>query len=96
MTMHQNSLSAFACLNVNKREAMVPSAYVEAGLPQTDREIMLRLGFSEPNTTRPRITRLVQIGALKEAGNALCSVTNRKVRICQISPAALEQLTSDK
>jgi hypothetical protein len=46
----------------------------------TDRWIMKSLGFSDLNSVRPNITRLVQSGALVETGTAVCEVTGREVR----------------
>lgn len=34
--------------------------------PVTDRQIMRHLGFTDPNTTRPRVTELIKMGYLIE------------------------------
>jgi predicted HTH transcriptional regulator len=47
----------------------------------TDRQIMRRLGFIEPNSVRPRISELIEAGQLLEVGSTKDSVTGKTVRI---------------
>lgn len=46
----------------------------------TDREIMQRMGYSEPNSVRPRITELVDRGLLEECDRVRCIQTGKTVR----------------
>lgn len=52
--------------------------------PLTDREVMARLGFSDTNTTRPRITEMLSTGVLEEAGEKIDLTTKKLVRIVRI------------
>lgn len=80
--MHPNSLKAYAEERDNLSDrAQEILANVRVHGSGTDREIMNRMGFDEPNQVRPRITELVQQGLLKELGAAICPVTKKTVRI---------------
>lgn len=80
---HRNSVSAFLGLDLSKREALVLSAFVLAQVPLTDRACMERLGFTDPNACRPRITELCEQGLLEEVGSTDCPITGKRVRICR-------------
>ena len=54
----------------------------------TDREIMKALGFTDPNTVRPRVTELIKAGILQEYGFTLDSETGKRVRVVRITPKA--------
>lgn len=84
--IHVNSRSAFASLDINARESLVLAAYLLAGVPLTDREVAARLGITDLNGCRPRITALVSKGILIECGTVKCNETGRSVRLC--NPAA--------
>ncbi len=90
MTVHANSLAAYDTLDLSEREALVMSCFHGAIQPMTDREVMERLGFTDPNAVRPRITKLVAIGLLEECGNVKDSTTGKTVRICRTAGAALQ------
>jgi hypothetical protein len=68
----------------SEREKAVIDAIAFKG-PGTDREIMERLGFREPNATRPRITALVQRGILVEIQTVICPVTHKRVRVVDLA-----------
>jgi len=51
---------------------------------RTDRQIMVRLGFSEPNQVRPRITELINKGLLMECGQTTCLETRKTVRLVKL------------
>jgi len=51
----------------------------------TDREVMQRLGYTDPNTTRPRITELIKAGLLREIGSTEDRVTGKTVRVCMVA-----------
>ncbi|MBA3777429.1 MAG: hypothetical protein H0X11_13505 [Betaproteobacteria bacterium] len=80
--MHANSLSAFGQINLAEREALVLSCFLLSAAPLSDREVMQRLGFTEGNHVRPRISGLVARGLLCEIGNAKDADTGRTVRVC--------------
>lgn len=67
------------------RNRLIISAYGEIVRPATDREIMKRLGFTETNAVRPRITEMLDRGILRQVDQVYCKVTGKLVRACQIS-----------
>lgn len=50
----------------------------------TDREIMKRLGFTDMNAVRPRITELIDRGIVEECGDVKDSVTGMTVRLVRL------------
>jgi predicted HTH transcriptional regulator len=82
--MHANSLAAYHStpLERSERRAAVLSVIREHG-PITDRQVMQKLGFHEPNAVRPRITELIKSGEVFEAGGVKDSVTGKTVRLVQ-------------
>lgn len=81
MAVHVNSLAAYHSLNLGERAAQVLAVYVESLQPLTDREVMERLGFTDPNAVRPRVTDLVDAKLLEECGSDTGG--GRKVRVCR-------------
>lgn len=84
--MHKNSLAAFdegLKGPFNRRESLILQEIHRAG-PGTDREIMQRLGFTEPNQTRPRISALVDRGFLEEFSEKIDPVTKKTVRVVRV------------
>lgn len=79
---HANSLSAFASLDLNAREALVLSAYLLAAAPMSDRDCAKRMGANDMNQIRPRVTALVGKALLWEVGSIKCEVSGRRVRLC--------------
>jgi DNA-binding Lrp family transcriptional regulator len=59
--------------------------YLELHPRSTDREIMRGLGFVEPNSVRPRVTELIDAGALVEVAAKQCPYTLKTVRIVDLS-----------
>lgn len=88
MSLHANSLTAFYAEQAegafSQRETMILECLLKHG-PQTDREIMQRLGFVEPGSVRPRLTALIDYGAVLETGDKECPVTGKTVRIVRIA-----------
>tara|TARA_Y100000593_G_scaffold36255_1_gene70618 strand:- start:601 stop:891 length:291 start_codon:yes stop_codon:yes gene_type:complete len=80
--MHNNSLAAYAEeeSSLSRRAQVVLDMFRSSPCALTDREVMFRLGFIEPNAVRPRITELVQLGYLQERGKTKCAVTGKQVR----------------
>lgn len=59
----------------------------------TDRDVMRRLGYTDPNSVRPRVTEAIKAGLLEEIGLTEDRVTGKTVRVCAIAaPRAAEQL----
>lgn len=81
---HQHSHAAHAEIEADgtavSREALVLECILRHG-PMTDRAVMTRLGFGDPNAVRPRITALIQRGALVEIGSTVCPYTHKTVRL---------------
>lgn len=50
-----------------RRRKLIFQALVEGG-PQTAHEVMARLGFSDPNSVRPRLTELKACGLVQVVG----------------------------
>jgi DNA-binding Lrp family transcriptional regulator len=76
-----NSVAALREENrkLSAREDLI-LAELRAHGPGTDREIARRLGFSEMNCVRPRITHLIEIGIVRVLEDVKCKVTNKTVR----------------
>lgn len=80
--LHANSLAAFDGVELGRRESLVLSCYLLAGVAITDRDAMQRLGFTDPNSVRPRVTSLVHRGLLAEVGHVTDETTGKRVRLC--------------
>ena len=77
--IQQTSLMAykdFYSILLNARYTAILSVLDGEGL--TDMEISRRLGFSDPNTIRPRRNELVKMGFIIANGKRNCSVTGKK------------------
>jgi hypothetical protein len=83
--VHQNSVAAYREEEgkLGRRAATILN-WVTIHGRATDRQIMLALRFSEPNSVRPRITELVSVGELVEVGTVRCPVTGKRVRVVDI------------
>lgn len=93
--IHQNSVVAFhADLDRFSRRAREILEWITAHGPRTDRQVMDGMGFREPNQVRPRITELVESGALMEVGDIVCPVTGKRVRRVDIRRARQLELLS--
>jgi hypothetical protein len=81
--MHGNSLAAFsASIDVLSRREKECYGVLAASLrPLTDREVMAKLGFTDPNAVRPRLTGLVDDFWAEEAGSTRDEVTGKTVRL---------------
>lgn len=53
--------------------------------PMTARQVMQRLGYTDLNSVRPRLTELVKLGKVREAGKAYDAVSDRNVTIYEVS-----------
>ena len=66
------------------RYRLILEAYRQNGA-MTAREVGQRLGFSDMNAVKPRITELCYRGRLIAVGKKFDSVTNRNVAVFEIS-----------
>lgn len=82
---HHNTKASWveAKHNLSKRKTQIMDVIVLEGAG-TDRQIMARMGMTEPNMVRPSITALVQMGLLTEIGNTKCSITSKRVRLVDV------------
>jgi DNA-binding Lrp family transcriptional regulator len=58
--------------------------YLERTGPQTDREVMHGMLYSEPNMVRPRITEMVKAGLLEECGSKVDRFTGKPCRLVRV------------
>lgn len=88
MPIHANSITAYHAERdrLSARAALV-LAWVRSHGPCTDRQVMAGMGFSEPNSVRPRITELVEMGLLREIGSVRCATTGKTVRRVDVPQA---------
>ena len=88
MPVHENSIAAYHAdlARLSARAADV-LAWIRQHGPCTDRQAMAGMGFSEPNSVRPRITELIDLQLLREVGSVRCSVTGKTVRRVDVVPA---------
>lgn len=79
---HTNSLTAHRQITptLTGRRAQVLDFLRHHG-PATDRQIMRGLGFSDPNAVRPRITELLDMGLITQAGTTTDPTTHMQVRL---------------
>ena len=88
MTTHANSLSAYheghETGAIPNRAQEVLQAVRTIGRA-TDRQVRDALGFDDMNAVRPRITELVKRGTLREIGDAVDPITNKRVRVVSIA-----------
>lgn len=86
--MHINSLTAYyeEKEKLHRRQQNILSFLENQRVEMTDRQIMFRMGFTEPNAVRPRITELIEKGFLEECGKVKCLVTKKNVRTVRIKP----------
>jgi len=90
--MHDNSLEAYReelpKLHPRERDILGAVSHNWRG-PWTDREIMRMLGFTDPNSVRPRITELLRAGLLVEGDKVKDSTTGKTVRTVRVPAAQL-------
>lgn len=81
--MHRNSVKDAAAFG--ERERLVLDCIAASSVPLTDREVMKRLGFVDPNAVRPAITHLRDRGAIVEDADVKDALTNRMVRATRLA-----------
>ncbi len=91
--MHDNSLQAYRSeeSKLSRRALAILEWITEYG-PHTDRGVMRGMGFTEPNSVRPRITELIEAGKLMEVCSRVCQVTHKRVRVVDVRKPRLDFL----
>lgn len=84
MTTKETRLESFLRTDRGTRQQMILSAWEG---PMTAREIARKLGFSDLNAVKPRITELAQSGELIEAGKKWDQLTDRTVTCWRLAKA---------
>lgn len=79
---HPNSLASWRSLDRTGRAQAILAVYRGSMVPLTDRECAERLGFTDLNAVRPRITELIHAGEMAEIGNVKDHITGKTVRCC--------------
>lgn len=79
---HQNSASALkACADtLSKRQKAIFYHLFYSG-PQTDRDVKEKLGYTDMNQVRPRISELIREKLVIEFSTTVCPVTGQTVRV---------------
>lgn len=84
--IHEHSRLAYhAELPRFSRRAQKILDWLELHPRKTDREIMIGMGFTDPNAVRPRVTELIESGSLIEVSEKRCEITGKTVRIVDLS-----------
>jgi hypothetical protein len=86
--MHDNSYNAYVSEipKMSKRANQIFKFLNEnRDIRFTDRDVMIGLGYSEPNQVRPRITELIRTKRVLEVGKKRCETTGKNVRLIQVS-----------
>jgi len=86
--MHTNSIDAYKIQLASgkklTRSQLIIDLLLQLTEPQTDREIMIALGFTDMNSIRPRVTELIKNGTLEECGKVKDQITGLNVRRVRI------------
>jgi hypothetical protein len=82
MDNHPNSTEALkTCADtLNKRQKAIFYHLFYSG-PATDREVKEKLGYTDMNQVRPRITELLRAGLAIEVSETVCPTTGQTVRV---------------
>ena len=86
-SIHPNSVAAYWQGNeelFGQRHQKVIAALRASAISLTDREIMIRCGFTDMNAVRPRITELIDCGIAIPCGSIECPITHKTVRKVQL------------
>ena len=84
--MHAHSLEAYYAgtdqFSARQRQILA----ILRKQPMSDREIMLALRFTDPNSVRPRLTELLKAGIIEECGEQADPITRKTVRVVRLRP----------
>lgn len=92
--IHRNSREAYAEGRLDlfpRRTREILAVFEGSKHPLTDRQVMEKLGKTDPNAVRPRITELVDAGVLKEEGSINDLATGKRVRFCSIALSVVQK-----
>jgi hypothetical protein len=82
--IHANSRQSYVENEITGKGAShrqrVIDLLTETGEAMTDRQIQTLLGVAEKSNIQPEVTRLKQMGTLRESGKVKCPVTGKAVR----------------
>lgn len=83
--MHSNSLESYYSIKykLTGRRAKIFKFILLRG-KCTDRQVMTGLGFQDMNSVRPRISELVEAGALVEVATVIDQTTKKPVRVVDV------------
>ncbi len=90
--MHANSLAAYDTTDFGDRERAIIQCLGHSSVPLTAREIAQRLGFSDLNACRPRLTELRDAGHICECGSVKCPVSHKTVATFALNKPVQEVL----
>ena len=85
--IHENSKKSFSDIQekVGKRSQLILDCLRKNTRGLSDRDIMMDLSFTDPNTVRPRVTELIKRGMVEEClHSAQCGITGRRVRLVRL------------
>lgn len=79
--VHNNSLAAYwsgqeGAFSKREKDVLLALGAIGKG---TAREIMIRLGFTDMNSVRPRLTELLKARVIEECGSVIDSETRKQV-----------------
>lgn len=83
--IHENSRAAHntELPGISSRAMTIAALLRSRGGQWTDRQIKDELRLPDMNSVRPRITELIDLGLLREAGKAKDPITNKTVRLVE-------------
>lgn len=82
--MHENSMAAWRQLDLGDRNRRICGILERYGAC-TDREVCCRMGHSDMNYVRPRITELLKKEVVIGCGTVKCDITERSVRLVRLA-----------
>ena len=84
--IHQNSRDSYNEIKpeLKGRRKAIYLVMLKHGTRLTDREIKDKMGLSDMNAVRPRITEMIKSGHVEEVESVKCPVTNKTVRKVRI------------
>jgi predicted ArsR family transcriptional regulator len=86
--IHDNSIQSYAEMQekLGSRHKQIVSVLRKHPRGLTDRDVMMELGKTDPNSVRPRITELIKKGLVEESLQpAQCAVSGRNVRVVRLA-----------
>lgn len=94
-TMHEHSIEAYRTSDFSARALAVLSVYLASAAPLTDREVMARLGFTDGNAVKPRVSELILARRLWQSGKTKDPTTGKTVRVCTATALARREILGE-